>query len=164
MTRRLCRYFTMNTMRDPVFAVDGFTCSPPTPFPPHLTPIHLTPITSHFINPFSINFRFILYFMSFDSTFSECYTFQSISAALLFRRFAAMSARASRRGLQRARPPAPKRARNSAVSGRRLCALSHHVLRSPTFRRSHSHSQSRLASPHTKLAGRKRRCMTIWTS
>ena len=28
LTRRLCRYFTMDIMRDPVVAVDGFTCAP----------------------------------------------------------------------------------------------------------------------------------------
>ena len=35
LTQRLCRYFTMDIMRDPVFAVDGFTCAAP------LTPILL---------------------------------------------------------------------------------------------------------------------------
>ena len=35
LTQRLCRYFTMDIMRDPVVAFDGFTCAAP------LTPISL---------------------------------------------------------------------------------------------------------------------------
>jgi hypothetical protein len=79
----------MNTMRDPVFAVDGFTCSPPPPPPPStilsLVHIHLCLMITHVAT----------IFVSSNATI-----------AVYYRRlkpcgFAATSAPASKRGLRR---------------------------------------------------------------